>query len=226
MGNTYALYVEPSAPIIIRAFNLNNSIFDLDGSFTNYSNVSITDVASGAESYSVNWSYQPDYLSTGNLSYRNSSINLTLNSPSSISSIIFNYLDSGLNSTNELTMKIFSYNGTQNTTGSTVDTTNNRVTLLGFGNDAILSLLYDVTSPVLITSATINYYSIHPYSTYTTSNGNIITFDTGLFLINYVSSGISGVEIEPIAVMIAVIPILAIALLMIYVNKFFRGGTP
>ena len=222
-GNTNSIYVELTAPAITRIFNINNSIFDSDGTLTNYSNVSISDSAIGSESYSVNWSYQPDYTATGNLSYRNSSINLTLYNPSSISSIIFNYFDAGLNITNEITMKVFQYNGTWNTTGSTVDTTNNRVTLLGFGSDAILSLLYDVASPILVTSTTINYYSSHPYSSYSIANGEITTLDTGLFQISYNGSGVDPTLISPITVLIVMIPIVAIGLLIIGVNRFFRS---
>ena len=220
-NNTYSIYVDSA--LDTRFFNLTNSVFDYDGTFTNYSNVSINDISSSSESYSFNWSYQPDYTATGNLSYRNSSINLTLFNPSSISSIIFNYFDAGLNSTNELTMKIFQYNGTWNTTGSTVDTSNNRVTLLGFGSDAILSLLYDVTSPILVTSTTINYHSAHPYSSYSVTNGEITTLDTGLFQISYNGSGVDPTLISPITVLIVMIPVVAIGLLIIGVNRFFRS---
>lgn len=220
-NNIYAIYIDTS--VNPRQLNLNNSIFDLDGTFTNYSNVSLLDTALSSESYSLNWSYQPDYAATGNLSYRNSSINLSIYNPSTITSIIFNYLDSGLNSTNELTMKIFQYNGTWNTTGSTVDTTNNKVTLLGFGSDAILSLLYDVASPILITSTTINYYSSHSYSSYSVTGGEITTLDTGLFDIGYNGSGTDPTLISPITVLIVMIPIVAIGLLIIGVNRFFRS---
>lgn len=220
-ANIYDLYIDSASDT--RFFNLTNSVFDYDGTFTNYSNVSINDISSSSESYSFNWSYQPDYATSGNLSYRNSSINLTLFNPSSISSIIFNYFDAGLNSTNELTMKIFRYDGTWNTTGSTVDTTNNRVTLLGFSSDAILSLLYDVASPILVTSTTINYYSSHPYSSYSIANGEITTLDTGLFQISYNGSGVDPTLISPITVLIVMIPVVAIGLLIIGVNRFFRS---
>lgn len=222
-NNLYSYYVDNSTTT--RSISLNASIFDSDGSLTNYSNVTISDTALSSEAYWLNWSSQPDYAATGNLSYRNSSIEFNPVTPSTISSIIFNYFDAGLNSTNELTMRIFRYNGSWSTTGSTVDTTNNRVTLLGFGSSGILSLLYDTSFPVLITSTTINYYSQIPYTSYSVANGLISTLDTGLFNVNYVSSGISGIEIEPIIVFISLVPLVAIALLMIYVKRYFgRDG--
>lgn len=142
-NNLYSVYVDAS--VNPRYFEINSSIFDFNASFTNYSNISLIDNAGTTEQYWLNWSRLNNVSPTGNLSYRNTSILFTNVANANVSSLIWHYDPTGLNSTVQQSLDIWNYSGGYNKTNSTVTLASLIVTKTNTINTADLSLLYDPT---------------------------------------------------------------------------------
>lgn len=140
-NNQYAFYVDTS--VNPRQFNLTNSVFDSNGSFVDYSNVSIYDDALTSDVYFVNWTsapVPPPLLPLNTTSVGNKYLNIfNITNALDINEAVF-YWDSS-ESANETRFKVMVYEGgSWNDINQTLDTSNNRI-ILGANINGTYALL-------------------------------------------------------------------------------------
>lgn len=155
-ANTYDLYIDSASDT--RFFNLTSSSFDnTNGSFANYSNISIIDTALSNERYSINYGTDIPINDIINKRFANKHVNITNIENAIITTLIYHYLDSEV-TTFEPT-DIYKYESNNLIAlNSILDTSLNTLTKNNYTEFGLIGL-YNISCANLTSSGTYSLYS-------------------------------------------------------------------
>ena len=163
--------------------NMTGEIFDNPaGDMQNFTNLSVYDTPLN-DSYSMNWSAQPDALPGSRSSFAGKFVNITANisgidgNPVSIQSITWSWLDSELGSSSESRFELWKYNESGwSMLNSTPDTSANMLSLSGFSPGSDYGILGGLNPPPTQGTPILN----STYGTNTTSE-NLTVYNQSTF---------------------------------------------
>ena len=157
--NSYDFWANSSQSFCNDAFNITNFYFlNPQGTYANYTVLSINDTMADTESYFINWSANTTVLPSGSTSFAQKFLNITtLNGTPSIDKIVWSWATDNLSGYTESSFALYSYNGSWNALNSSPNTAIHSLSLTALTPHTIYGILQNtpvINCPVITSSGT------------------------------------------------------------------------
>lgn len=145
-GNTKGMFISTSDPSLI---NFTNNLLDLDGSLSDYRNITLNDTLLTNEIYSINYSASPGSAPLNFVSF-GKYVNFTkTTSNMNVSNLTWYWLTSELGGFNDSEFSLWFYNNGWNLTTFHLDANTNQISTFGVNTSGIYAIMENATVPTL-----------------------------------------------------------------------------